>query len=97
MVRAGTLAQGTRLLLGLGWVDTQCSGTRVCRCACESVHMGVCARAICMLVAAPVPVCPPAVDAEQCLGKGCCGLWGAGCRVLSHPLRHCLRLTIHTS
>lgn len=52
----GAQAQG-RGLLGLGTVSAQgdmCAGVLV------NLHMGVCACAVCMLVAAALPVCPSA-------------------------------------
>lgn len=81
MVRAGTPAQGTRLLLGLGWVDTQCLGTCVCWCVCESVHMGVCACAVCMLTAALClcarQLCTQSGAREKAAAAS--GVLGAGC------------------
>lgn len=66
----GTPGSIDRAVAGPGAGDSQCSGRCVCWYGCESVHMGVHAHAVCIFMAAPVSVCPPAVCSEQGLGPG---------------------------
>lgn len=93
----GLQVRGTGPLLGMGWGIASAQGG-----ACTGVFVslyttGVRAHAMCMLVTAPVPVCPPALCSEWVLGAGKRLLRPLRCWVLSHLLRHCLRLIIHTS